>query len=65
MFSAQQDEEFPVGASWDYYFPFSATNAREDENYPTSFVALMRYSFHRPRDILTILDTIREKYDDP
>jgi len=66
MFSAQQDEEgLPVGASWDHYFPFNATNVRADENYATSFVALMRLSFHRPRDILTILDILREKYDDP
>jgi cold shock CspA family protein len=64
LFSAQQDEILPIGASWDHYFPFNATNVRADENYATSFVALMRYSFHRPRDILTILDILREKYDD-
>ena len=64
MFAAQQNEELPVGASWDYYFPFNATNVRADETYPTSFVALMRYSFHRPRDILTILDILKERYDE-
>ena len=65
MFNAQQDESLPIGASWDHYFPFNATNVRADANYATSFVALMRYSLHRPRDILMILDTLREKYDDP
>ncbi|TWB30803.1 P-loop ATPase, Sll1717 family [Nitrospirillum bahiense] len=60
MFSAQQDIDLPLGSAWDHYFPFNATNVRADENYPTSFVLFMRNSFHRPRDILTMLDTLAD-----
>lgn len=65
MFAAQQDSHLPTGAAWDHYFPFNATNVRADETHWTSFVALMRLSFHRPRDILTVLDFAKEHYDDP
>jgi cold shock CspA family protein len=62
MFSAQQNGSQALGACWDYYFPFNATNVRADETYPSSFILLMRYSFHRPRDILTILDILGDQY---
>lgn len=59
MFSAQQDESHPLGECWDYYFPFDATNVKAEGAKFSSFISFLRYSFHRPRDILAILDTLR------
>jgi hypothetical protein len=60
MFSAQQVEHFPVGICWDHYFPFDASSVHSEHRQLTSFVVFMRYSFYRPRDILTILDILRD-----
>jgi cold shock CspA family protein len=66
LFAAQQDHVVPSGACWDYYFPFDASTVNypqsESRRYHTSFIVLLRYSFHRPRDILTILDILQSLY---
>jgi cold shock CspA family protein len=62
MFLAQQEEPHSVGECWDHYLPFDATNFRMDASGRSSFVTLLRYSFHRPRDILSILDTLYEVF---
>lgn len=53
-----------VGDAWDYYFPFFAENVtarsvagNEGVN---SFLAFLRFSYHRPRDIASMLGTIQE-----
>ncbi|HVC61218.1 MAG TPA: hypothetical protein VND19_12755 [Acetobacteraceae bacterium] len=64
LFSAQQDHVMPSGACWDHYFPFDAATVNypleQHRRYFTSFIILLRYSFHRPRDILTILDFLQQ-----
>lgn len=64
MFGAQQEAMPTVGDSWDYYFPFDATNVKTDSGKYSSFILFLRYSFHRPRDILSMLDILREKLPD-
>lgn len=63
MFSAQQLAPYPEGVCWDYYFPFDATNVRDSHGHYTSFISFLRYSLHRPRDILTALDLLGDLYD--
>ena len=63
MFSAQQDEVLPVGSSWDHYFPFYASNVRTGDKDPSSFIELLRYTFHRPRDVLQALDVLAKMHD--
>ena len=64
LFSAQQDHVMSSGACWDHYFPFDASTVDysidRHRKYHTSFIVLLRYSFHRPRDILTILDILQQ-----
>lgn len=55
----QQSERFPLGRTWDNYFPWNAQNLREVYNHPTSFVNFMRWSYYRPRDIITMLDLLQ------
>jgi hypothetical protein len=60
LLAAQQDEVLAFGSAWDRYFPFDASNIREQMTVPTSFITLLRHSLYRPRDVLTILTILRE-----
>jgi cold shock CspA family protein len=62
IFSSQQQQEHHTGDCWDHYFPFEATNLEHANDGITSFVIFLRYSYHRPRDILTMLDLLGESY---
>jgi cold shock CspA family protein len=63
LFAAQQAEKgLPVGLAWDNYFPFNAESVHDGGSQRTSFVALLRYSYHRPRDILAMLDILDDLY---
>jgi cold shock CspA family protein len=62
MFGAQQAELMKLGQAWDYYFPFDAKTVDTSQGGDYSaFVTFLRYSFYRPRDILTALDILREQ----
>ncbi len=60
LLAVQQDSSPQPGISWNHYFPFDASSHTGDDN--TSFITILRYSFHRPRDILSILDTLDSLY---
>lgn len=55
LIASQQVEELELGEAWDHYFPWDATNVFDRYNTPTSFIAFMRWSYYRPRDIITML----------
>ena len=58
--SAQQESSPVPGASWDHYFPFNAKSFDDRDDNLSSFILLLRYSYHRPRDILAIFKTLEE-----
>ena len=61
LLAAQQD--FPavsVGEAWDYYFPFQARTKKEQDEGITSFLAFLRFSYYRPRDINSMIGTIQD-----
>tara|TARA_R110000822_G_scaffold144145_2_gene282770 strand:+ start:408 stop:2033 length:1626 start_codon:yes stop_codon:yes gene_type:complete len=55
---AQQHEFKKTGASWDFYFPYKTKSGRNGNKEDDSFIQFLRYSFYRPRDIITLLDLI-------
>ncbi|WP_374131086.1 cold-shock protein, partial [Sphingomonas sp. 28-62-20] len=59
--SVQQDEAVTLGRAWDYYFPFEASSHSSSEEL-SSFITVLRYTFHRPRDVLSVLDTLESLY---
>jgi cold shock CspA family protein len=61
LLAVQQTEKIADGAAWDYYFPFHASSHDPKGNL-SSFITVLRYTFHRPRDILSILDTLETLY---
>ncbi len=62
IFSSQQFEQTTIGQCWDHYFPFDAASLDYNNSEPTSFIVFLRYSYHRPRDILTMLDIVGDQY---
>lgn len=60
ILSVQQDEQHEVGECWDYYFPFTNEDADGEYGVRPSFVSFLRFSMSRPRDIISLMQTIRE-----
>ncbi|WP_164714101.1 P-loop ATPase, Sll1717 family [Chitinophaga rhizosphaerae] len=54
---AQQDENSKVGDCWNHYFPYQPFIANKRES---SFIQFLRYSLYRPRDIVTMLDFLKD-----
>ncbi len=57
----QQPDRFELGKTWDNYFPWNSQSLREAYAYPTSFINFIRWSYYRPRDIITMLDLLQEE----
>jgi cold shock CspA family protein len=62
LFSVQQDSRPQPGRAWNHYFPFHASRVKQKSDGPSSFIEVLRYTFHRPRDVLSVLDILEELY---
>jgi cold shock CspA family protein len=65
LLSVQQDVPSKVvGETWDYYFPFHAENVRSmkvsSEGNVNSFLTFLRFSYYRPRDINSMINTMQD-----
>ncbi|MBK5123928.1 funZ protein [Burkholderia sp. R-69980] len=61
LLSTQQESMKENAAAWDHYFPWNSSSAKDNFDLPTtSFVEFLRWSYYRPRDILTMLDLLKE-----
>lgn len=54
-------DNLALGEAWSHYFPYDLPNMRIAEKVDDPFVSFLRYSFYRPRDIVSYLD-IMQKY---
>ncbi len=64
MFRCQQEtgeSSGPFGVYWDYYFPYKLQGRREHE-IEDAFIPFLRYSYYRPRDIVTMLGYMQKHY---
>ena len=64
LLSVQQDPVPQNGVAWDFYFPFHAENVKAvevsgDESV-NSFLAFLRFSYYRPRDVNAMIGTLKE-----
>lgn len=59
MLGIQQDPPVDKGVAWDHYFPWNSPNVYEQYSTPTSFINFLRWSYYRPRDIVTMLDLLK------
>lgn len=59
MLGVQQESELNKGEAWDKYFPWDSPNVYEQYSTPTSFINFLRWSYYRPRDIVTMLELLK------
>ena len=68
MLASQQDDlpNFELGATWDHYFPYKLFNRARDKDEPSdeAFIPFLRYSFYRPRDIITLMSIMQKRMID-
>lgn len=60
LLATQQEVPLADGDAWDHYFPWDAPNVREQFDRPSSFISFLRWSYYRPRDILTMLAILQD-----
>ncbi|HHW7446406.1 TPA: P-loop ATPase, Sll1717 family [Pasteurella multocida] len=59
--------DYSLGDAWDNYFPWDTKNYSKPEKYKdqyTSFIYFLRWSYYRPRDIITMLNQLQESTKD-
>jgi hypothetical protein len=57
----QQQENLALGDAWDHYFPWNTPSVYENFDKPSSFLSFVRWSYYRPRDIVTMLDCLQQR----
>jgi hypothetical protein len=55
MGKQQLNERPEEGVEWNSYFPYRTANMRVAEKEDDPFIGFLRYSFHRPRDVISYL----------
>lgn len=63
LLKRQQDKQVAIalkdGDAWDHYFPYVTPTAHRVWS-DSSFIGFLRYSLYRPRDIITMLEILKE-----
>lgn len=59
MLGVQQETPLKKGEAWDFYFPWNSPNVYEQYSTHTSFINFLRWSYYRPRDIVTMLALLK------
>ena len=64
LLSYDQPEEksLKLGDAWDHYFPYDTPNVKVEFEKPSSFVSFLRFALYRPRDIVTMLVMLQERF---
>ena len=60
ILSSQNNDEILEGKFWDHYFPWDVPNSPKEFDHPSSFLAFLRWSYHKPRDVITMLDLLKK-----
>src|SRR5258708_3423550 len=59
LVSQQEGSHVANGSTWDYYFPFKVLNMKAKTYTDPAFIPLLRLSFYRPRDIVSMLNILQ------
>jgi hypothetical protein len=63
LLSAQQTtSNLSIGEAWDYYLPWRSRPSNHSREYDPSFYKFLRLSYSRPRDIITMVQILREEF---
>lgn len=58
-----EEKELKTGDAWDYYFPYDTPSMNIEFERPSSFVSFLRFALYRPRDIVTMLSMLQERFN--
>ncbi|MCK5710365.1 MAG: hypothetical protein KAI07_07480, partial [Deltaproteobacteria bacterium] len=65
--SQQNNKNIEIGTAWQEYFPYNSRNTQNirgiEEGEYTSFIEFLRYSYYRPRDIITMLEFLQKNVE--
>lgn len=66
LIASQQEEDtkLELGKAWDYYFPWSTPRKNKPSESDSSFIDFLRWSYHRPRDVVTMLVILQDLMKD-
>lgn len=66
LLEVQQEDRIhrKLGECWDSYFPWNSSNVFDKYDAPTSFINFLRWSYYRPRDIVTLLTMLKDFTED-
>jgi hypothetical protein len=62
LLSAQQEKRLVLGETWDYYFPWQSYSTSPKRDSDPSFARVLRLSYSRPRDIVSIVQILQEEF---
>lgn len=62
LLNAQQDEYDTSNSCWDSYFPWDSLNVQNTHEGLTSFITVLRASYYRPRDVVTMLKIAQRQH---
>jgi len=60
-----ENSELKHGDAWDYYFPWDSPTENDRPviyEKPSSFISFLRFALYRPRDIITMLTMLQERF---
>ena len=57
-----EEQKLEPGDAWDHYFPYDTPNTRVQFEKPSSFIGFLRFALYRPRDIVTMLAMLQERF---
>ena len=63
LLAAQQKNSSDKGIVWNSYLPWQRKSTNENREYDGSFISFLRFSYSRPRDIITMLQILHEEHD--
>ena len=64
LLAVQQEQVYPEGTSWDYYFPWKKRSTNTKREFDDSFISFLRISYCRPRDIIQALQILQKNFSD-
>ena len=58
----QPEDSLDLGDAWDHYFPYDSPSVSFQFERPSSFISFLRFALYRPRDIVTMLSMLQERF---
>lgn len=64
LLKAQQKKDIgEIGETWDHYFPWQSQSTSHERDFDPSFYKFLRLSYSRPRDIITMMQILKEEHN--